>query len=32
MVNIEREGVIFARVYDLRGGPTPKLLTEPPPK
>lgn len=32
MVNIEREGVVFARVYDLRGSPTPKLLTEPPPK
>jgi 4-amino-4-deoxy-L-arabinose transferase-like glycosyltransferase len=31
MVSIEREGVVFARVYDLRGGPTPKLLTEPPP-
>ena len=31
MVDIEREGVVFARVYDLRGGPTPKLLTEPPP-
>lgn len=31
IVNIEREGVVYARVYDLRGGPTPKLLTEPPP-
>ncbi len=31
IVNIEREGVIYARVYDLRGSPTPKLLTEPPP-
>ncbi len=31
IVNIEREGVVFARVYDLRGTPTPKLLTEPPP-
>ena len=32
MVDIEREGVVFARVYDLRGtGPTPKLTTEPPP-
>jgi hypothetical protein len=32
MVDIEREGVVFARVYDLRGsGPTPKLVTEPPP-
>ena len=31
MVDIEREGVVFARVYDLRGGPTPPLLTQPPP-
>jgi hypothetical protein len=32
MVDIAREGVVFARVYDLRGtGPTPKLTTEPPP-
>ena len=31
LVEIEREGVVFARVYDLRGGPTPKLLTQPPP-
>ena len=31
MVEIEREGVVYARVYDLRGAPTPKLLTEPPP-
>src|SRR5665213_172237 len=31
MVDIEREGVVYARVYDLRGGPTPKLLTQPPP-
>lgn len=31
IADIEREGVVFARVYDLRGGPTPKLLTEPPP-
>ncbi|HEY0299962.1 MAG TPA: hypothetical protein VGC36_01410, partial [Rhizomicrobium sp.] len=31
MVDIEREGVVFARVYDLRGQPTPELLTEPPP-
>ena len=28
---IRRDGVVFARVYDLRGGPTPKLLTLPPP-
>jgi hypothetical protein len=31
IVDIEREGVSYARVYDLRGGPTPKLVTEPPP-
>ena len=31
LVSIEREGVVYARVYDLRGGPTPNLLTEPPP-
>lgn len=31
IADIEREGVVFARVYDLRGAPTPKLLTEPPP-
>lgn len=31
MATIEREGVAYARVYDLRGGPTPKLLTQPPP-
>jgi 4-amino-4-deoxy-L-arabinose transferase-like glycosyltransferase len=31
MVDIVREGVVYARVYDLRGGPTPKLLTQPPP-
>lgn len=31
LVNIEREGVIYARVYDLRGGPTPNLLTVPKP-
>ena len=31
MVDIEREGVVYARVYDLRGRPTPNLLTEPPP-
>jgi hypothetical protein len=28
---IRRDGVVFARVYDLRGWPTPKLLTLPPP-
>jgi hypothetical protein len=31
MVDIEREGVIYARVYDMRGGPAPQLLTVPPP-
>jgi hypothetical protein len=31
MVDIEREDVVFARVYDLRGSPRQKLLTEPPP-
>jgi hypothetical protein len=31
MVDVEREGVVYARVYDLRGAPTPKLLTQPPP-
>ncbi|OYX79369.1 MAG: hypothetical protein B7Y77_01955, partial [Bradyrhizobium sp. 35-63-5] len=31
LVDIEREGVIYARVYDLRGGPTPNLLTVPKP-
>ncbi len=31
LVDIEREGVVYARVYDLRGGPTPELLTQPPP-
>ena len=30
MATIEREGVVYANVYDLRGGPTPKLLTVPP--
>ena len=28
---VRRDGVGFARVYDLRGGPMPKLLTMPPP-
>ena len=28
---VRRDGVTFARVYDLRGGPTPNLLTLPPP-
>jgi hypothetical protein len=31
LVDIEREGVIYARVYDLRGRPTPNLLTVPKP-
>jgi Dolichyl-phosphate-mannose-protein mannosyltransferase len=31
MVEIAREGVVYARVYDIRGRPTPNLLTEPPP-
>ena len=31
IAEIEREGVVFARVYDLRGIPTPELLTQPPP-
>ena len=32
LVTIAREGVVYAIVYDLRGsGPTPNLLTQPPP-
>src|SRR5664280_634665 len=31
MATVEREGVVYAKVYDLRGAPTPKLLTQPPP-
>lgn len=31
IASIEREGVLYARVYDLRGRPAPHLLTEPPP-
>jgi hypothetical protein len=31
LVDIEREGVVYARVYDLRGSPPQKLLTQPPP-
>jgi hypothetical protein len=31
LVQIEREGVVYARVYDLRGRSTPNLLTQPPP-
>jgi hypothetical protein len=31
LVEVRREGVLYARVYDLRGRPAPNLLTEPPP-
>ncbi len=31
LVEIAREGVTYARVYDIRGRPVPELLTEPPP-
>ena len=31
LAQVIRDGVIYATVYDLRGGPTPKLLTVPPP-
>jgi len=31
MAEVKRDGVVFARVYDLRGRPTPNLLTQPPP-
>ena len=31
LATVEREGVIYARVYDLRGARTEKLLTQPPP-
>ncbi len=31
LVEINREGVDYARVYDIRGRPVPKLVTEPPP-
>ena len=31
LVEIEREGIYYARVYDIRGRPVPNLLTEPPP-
>jgi hypothetical protein len=30
LVRIEREGVVFARVYDIRGRNIPDLFTEPP--
>jgi hypothetical protein len=31
VVEIRREGVLYARVYDIRGGAAPPLTTEPPP-
>ena len=31
LVEINREGIDYARVYDIRGRPVPNLLTEPPP-
>jgi hypothetical protein len=31
LVEIEREGVVFARVYDVRGRSISNLLTIPPP-
>jgi 4-amino-4-deoxy-L-arabinose transferase-like glycosyltransferase len=31
LVSVEREGVVYARVYDMRGGQPQKLLTQPPP-
>jgi hypothetical protein len=31
LVEIEREGIDYARVYDIRGRDVPNLLTEPPP-
>jgi 4-amino-4-deoxy-L-arabinose transferase-like glycosyltransferase len=31
LVEIDREGVDYARVYDIRGRERPQLLTEPPP-
>jgi len=31
IVEVKREGVTFARVYDVRGRVTPNLLTLPPP-
>jgi Dolichyl-phosphate-mannose-protein mannosyltransferase len=32
LVEITREGVLYGRVYDLRGRPVPNLLTVPPPQ
>lgn len=31
LVEVEREGELYARVYDMRGRVVPKLVTEPPP-
>ncbi|MGB6996343.1 MAG: hypothetical protein WBD96_02130, partial [Pseudolabrys sp.] len=31
LVEINREGIDYARVYDMRGRLVPNLLTEPPP-
>jgi hypothetical protein len=31
LVEIDRAGIEYARVYDIRGRPVPNLLTEPPP-
>ncbi len=31
IAEVRRDGVVFATVYELRGGPVPKLLTLPPP-
>jgi hypothetical protein len=31
LVEINREGVDYARVYDMRGRLVPNLVTEPPP-
>ncbi len=31
LASVEREGVVYARVYDMRGGQPQKLLTQPPP-
>lgn len=31
LVEIDRAGIDYARVYDIRGRPVPNLLTEPPP-
>jgi hypothetical protein len=31
MATIEREGVVYATVYDFRGRASERLLTQPPP-